>query len=284
VRNAHLWGGIAAFIVASLTGATAAKADESPFASIYTTELLPQGGKEVEQWATWATSKPDENFDQVKGRTEIEYGITNNFQLALYAHYSWTKIVPNGPGAPDSAVDTTRFNGFSAEAIYQVLDPFTAPFGLALYLEPAIAPGERVLEAKLLLQKNFFDDTFILAANANLEYVWAHDVAAAVWEHETALEFYLGASVRVSPGLFVGAELLNENAYSGHLLFDAAHPEENAFYLGPAIHYAAHGWWATLALYEQLPWAGNPAQGAISHGLLVGVERYRVRARLGVTF
>jgi hypothetical protein len=264
----------------------AARADESPFASIYTTELLPQGGKEIEQWATWATSKPDEDFDEIEGRTEVEYGISNNFQLALYANYSWTKIVPKGPGAPDSAEDTTRFNGFSAEALYQVLNPFTDPFGLALYLEPAIGPGERVLEAKLLLQKNFLDDTLIVAANVNLEYVWAHDVAADIWEHETALEFYLGASFRVSPGFFVGAELLNENSYSGHLVFDAAHPQENAFYFGPAVHYAAPGWWATLAVYEQLPWAGNPAQapGAISHGLLVGAERYRVRFRLGVAF
>jgi len=97
-----------------------ARADESPFASIYTTEILPQSAGEVEQWATWASSKPDEQFDELVGRTEVEYGITNKFQLALYANYSWTKIVPKGPGAPDGPVDTTRFNGFSAEAIYQM--------------------------------------------------------------------------------------------------------------------------------------------------------------------
>ena len=239
---------------------------------------------EVEQWATWATSKPDEDFDAVEGRTEFEYGITNRFQLALYANYFWNRVAPTGPGAPDSSVDTTRFNGFSAEAIYQVLNPYTDPFGFAVYLEPAIAAGERALEAKLLFQKNFLDDTLILAANVNLEYVWAHDVAADVWERETALEIYLGASYRVSPGWFVGAELLNENGYSGHLLFDAAHPETNAFFLGPTVHYAAPGWWATLAVYNQLPWASNPANspGAISHGQLVEDERWRLRFRLGV--
>jgi len=267
-----------------LAGGTSAKADESPFASIYTTELLPQNGKEIEQWATWATSKPDEDFDEVKGRTEFEYGITNRFQLALYANYSWTRVVPTGPGAPDSPVDTTRFNGFSAEAIYQVLNPFTDPIGFAVYLEPSIGAGERALEAKLLFQKNFMDDTLIVAANVNLEYEWAHDVAAGDWEHETGLEFYLGASYRVSPGWFIGAELLNENGYEGHLFFDAAHAETNAWYLGPAVHYAAPGWWATLAVYNQLPWAGNPADspGAISDGRLVEAERWRVRFRLGV--
>jgi hypothetical protein len=269
-----------------LTAGTPTRADESPFASIYTTELLPQNGKEVEQWVTWATGKPDEDFDEVEGRTEVEYGISNRFQLALYANYFWNRVVPTGPGAPDSHVDTTRFNGFSAEAIYQVLNPFTDPFGLALYLEPSIGAGERALEAKLLFQKNFMDDTLIVAANVNLEYEWEHDVEAGDWEHETGLEFYLGASYRVSPGLFVGAELLNENGYSGHLLFDTAHAETNAFYFGPAIHYASTGWWATLAVYNQLPWAGNPANepGAISNGQLVEAERWRVRFRLGVLF
>jgi hypothetical protein len=36
-----------------------AKADESPFASIYTADVLPQGAMEIEQWLTWRTDKPD---------------------------------------------------------------------------------------------------------------------------------------------------------------------------------------------------------------------------------
>jgi len=267
-----------------LGAAAPAHADEPPFGSVYTTELLPEGGSEAEQWVTWATSKPDEQFDEVEGRTEVEYGITNRFQLALYANYQWTKIVPKGPGALDGATDTTRFTGFSGEAIYQVLNPFTDAFGFAVYVEPAIGAGERALEGKLLFQKNFFEDRLILAANVNLEYVWAHDVAADEWAHESAFEIYLGASYRFAPGWYGGVELLNENGFEGHLLFDHAHAETNAFYFGPALHYGSETWWATLAVYQQLPWAGNPADepGAISHGLLVEAERFRVRFRLGV--
>ena len=284
MRDTYLWGGVSPCVIALLIAGGPARADESPFASVYTTELLPLGGMEVEQWAAWARSKPAEAFDQIDGRTEFEYGITNRFQLTLYANYSWNRVAPNGPGAPDGATGTTRFNGFSVEAIYQVLNPFTDPFGLALYLEPTIGAGERALEAKLLFQTNFLEDTLIVATNVNLEYEWEHDVAAGSWERETALEFYLGASYRAAPGWFVGAELLNENGYSGHLLFDAAHPQTQVWYFGPAIHYAEPGWWATLAVYNQLPWAANPANapGAISHGLLVEDERWRVRFRLGV--
>jgi hypothetical protein len=126
---------------------TSVRADETPFASIYTTETKTQGEAELEQWVTRASSKPDERFNEVVGQTEVEYGITNRLQLALYANYSWTRNIPHGPGAPDGPVDTTRFNGFSAEAIYQLLDPGTDPFGFALYLEPAMGTGERRLKA-----------------------------------------------------------------------------------------------------------------------------------------
>jgi hypothetical protein len=275
--------GIAALSAAAFGATVPARADESPFASIYTTETLPAQAKEVEQWVTWATSKPDERFDQIEGRTEFEYGLTDRFLLSVYANYARTWIVPRGPGAPDGTADTTRFTGFSAEAIYQLLDPYTQPWGVAVYLEPSIGAGERSLEAKLLLQKDFLDDQLILAANVNLEFVWARDVTAGNWDRETAVEFYLGASYRFAPGWFGGLEFLNENSYSGHI-FSGAHAQTNAFFAGPAIHYAAQRWWATLALYEQLPWAGNPAHepGAISHGLLMDTERFRVRFRLGV--
>jgi hypothetical protein len=276
------WVG-AGFAAAIFGGAQPAQADESPFGSIYTTELLPRGAMEAEQWVTGARGKPDERFDEVTGRSELEYGVSDRFLLSLYANYRWNKVVPHGPGAPDGPEDTTRFTGFSAEAIYQILNPYTDPFGFALYLEPSIGAGERSLEVKLLFQKNFLDDRLVLAGNLNTEYVWVHDVGTGAWDHETGLEFYLGASYRFAPGWFGGVELLNENSYSGHL-FEGAHAEANAFYFGPALHYAAPGWWATLAVYEQLPWAGNPAHapGAVSHGLLVEAERLRARFRLGV--
>ena len=71
---------------------------------------------------------------------------------------------------------------------------------------------------------------------------------------------------------------------SGDASDAACEAETSAFYFGPTLHYGSERWWATLAVYQQLPWAGNPADdvGAISHGLLVEAERYRVRFRLGV--
>ena len=225
--------------------------------------------------------RSQERYYRLQGRTELEYGVSDRFQVALYASYSRTKIVPNGPGAPGSPENSFLFDGISGEAIYQVLNPYTAPVGLALYFEPSIGRGTRALEFKALLQKNLLEDRLILAANLNLEYEWERD--AGVWEHGSALEFYLGASYRFAPGWFGGLEFLNENAYSGHILSGAS-AQTSAFYFGPTLHYASQGWWATLAFLPQLPIAGNPGggAGAVSHGYVTEEERMRMRLRIGV--
>jgi len=257
-----------------------ARADESPFAYTYLTEVLPQGAIELEQWVTWKHKKPQEKFDLLEGRTEIEYGFTDRFLGAFYLNYEHLKVEPDGLGAPNGPEDTTKFTGVNAEFIYQVWSPFTDPFGFALYFEPAIGDGERALEFKLLFQKNFLEDRLIFATNFIFELEWEHEDEEDIWEHESAFEINIGLSYRVAPGWFVGAELLNENSYEGHF----AEAETSTWYVGPAVHFASERWWATLGFYKQLPWAGNHTDEPelTSHGYVVDAERTRLRFRLGI--
>ena len=261
--------------------AAPAWADESPFGSIYLTDTQPKGGFEFEQWVTWKGQKPDESFRAFEGRSEIEYGITDHWMVSLYANYSTTRVTPHGSGAPDGEIDDTKFDGFSAETIWQVADPYTNPVGVAFYFEPSIGNGERGLEAKLLLQKNFLDDRLVLAANANVEWVWEREDHQ--WVRGSALEFYAGAAYRVAPNWNVGVELLNENEYDKHVLFGGGERVATAFYAGPAVHYSGNTWWATLAYSRQLPWAGGE-DDEINNQLVTGAERNRVRFRVGVEF
>src|SRR5258708_4606701 len=129
-----------------------ALAEESMFAFVYTTDLLPQGAKEVEQWMTWRHQKIGGTYDQLEGRTEFEYGLTDRLQVALYLNYNWTQAYHNGPfGAttppeqfadyyprPADRFNQTRFVGVSRESIYRLLRPYTDVFGLALYPTPPI--------------------------------------------------------------------------------------------------------------------------------------------------
>ena len=130
----------------------AARAEESMFGFVYTTDLLPKGGWEIEQWMTWRHQKNNGYFDQLEGRTELEYGLTDQLQVALYANYAWTRAYHNGPfGAttpseqfsdynvgPDDRFSAARFIGVSG---YRILSPYTDPVGLALYTEPTVMSG-----------------------------------------------------------------------------------------------------------------------------------------------
>src|SRR5438045_9663440 len=66
-----------------------AQADESPFAFTYTTDILPKGRWEFEQWATGKWEKEAGMYNVITMREEVEYGVTNNFQLAFYLNHHY---------------------------------------------------------------------------------------------------------------------------------------------------------------------------------------------------
>src|SRR5947208_886810 len=64
-------------------------AHESIFSWTYTTDLTPKGHSEIEQWVTWRHGKQAGDFDILDFREEIEYGVTDNFQAALYLNHAY---------------------------------------------------------------------------------------------------------------------------------------------------------------------------------------------------
>lgn len=230
-------------------------ADESPFSSIYTTDVLPAGGKEIEQWLTWENGRPFETYNRLEGRTEFEYGFTNDFQGALYLNYDWIKNTPKTPDADTGFEDDTHFTGVSGELIYRLTDPYTHPLGFALYVEPLIGADKREIEFKALVQKNFLDDRLVLAGNGVLEYEWTKE--GREWEHNTEAKFLLGLSYRVAPNWFAGAEFQYKREFDGHVFSGESEAAADSFFLGPTLHYTQENWWLTLAAQAQLPTAGN---------------------------
>lgn len=278
---------LAAAIAAGTSWAAPSLADESPFGTVYTTDTLPAGAAEIEQWATWRSGKPHDSYETLEGRTEYEYGVTNDFQISGYANYAWRHDFPGQ--------SHTRFTGVSAEAVYRIWDVYTHPLGLAVYLEPAIGPGSREIEAKLLLQKNFLDDRLVLAANAVLENEWSHtdaDPAApplspdatAHWEKNTELKLLIGASYRFAPNWSAGAEFEAKREFDGLLIWERSGAAADSFFIGPTLHYANADYFVTLGVQAQLPWAQNlsGAPGETVGGFAHEEERYRALLRLGI--
>ena len=282
-----------------------ALAEESQFGYVYTTDLLPKGASELEQWITWRHQKIAGQFDELEGRTELEYGLTDRLQVALYGNYARTRAYHNGPfGAttppeqfadydtgPNDYFRASRFVGVSGEAIYRLLSPYTDTVGAALYAEPTIGPSFRELETKVILQKNFLDDQLITAFNLTYAPEWRYLEGPAnpdirSWQEETDVNLSFAASYRFMPNWSAGFEFLNEREYNSYRF---THESNDGYFFGPSVHYGGKYFFVTATFLEQLPWAtthSDTVPGAVVGGRVFDndFEKYQLRIKAGFYF
>ena len=263
----------AAILTGGLVTTGPAAADEPLFGYVYTTDLLPKGKWEVEQWITDREGQAYGRFHHLHFATEVEYGLEDNLQVSAYLNYSHADAAANSvrhltegieipfdhnPNKPYSA---TKFDGVSFEAIYRVMSPYTDPFGLAFYIEPEFGSEESGLELRAIVQKNFLDDRLVLAGNfwvefereagSNLVPPGSTAIPDGAKSDATMAEFDLGASYRFMPNWSVGLEFRNHNEFEGWTL-NHSDQEHSAFFLGPNIHWAGQRWFATLSVLRQI--------------------------------
>src|SRR5262245_65518029 len=84
-------------LVASLLSVASASADEPLFGYAYTADLLPKGKWEVEQWITDREGQAFGHYHNFKFRTEVESGLTDNFQVSGYLNYRYLNAQNNSP-------------------------------------------------------------------------------------------------------------------------------------------------------------------------------------------
>lgn len=300
-KNRWLCAALAALSCVALLPSEA-KADEPLFGFTYTTDLLPKGKLELEQWSTTRSTKATGKFAQQENRTEVEYGVTDRFQFSVYGNYDTDWAFHNGPfGAtapgepfsydapgPDDHYQKTRFIGVSGEAIYRLTSPYTSKLGVALYAEPTMGPGFVEPEMRLILQKNFRDDRLVAAFN----FTYAPEYRRLAPEKcmclaETDVNADSGISYRWRRNWSAGVEFVNEREYNGYKLWAAE--INSAWFVGPTIHYAGKRFFVTATFLEQLPWA--TVHSDTGAGTVVGgrdydndFEKYRVRVKFGWYF
>jgi uncharacterized protein DUF6662 len=284
----------------------------APIRLRHTTDYLPRGKAEIEQWITDRKGQAHGHFHQVEMRTEFEYGLTDDLQTSLYINYTYQNANANSVNHltegidiinthnPSLPLNAAHFDGFSWETIYRVLSPYKDPLGLAFYVEPEIGPREQSIELRTIVQKNFLDDRLVFAGNLWLEFErerttnldtgsgpdWVPQSGAK--ERATMLELDLGVSYRFAPNWAVGLEFRNHNEYGGYSLLHRDQ-DHTAFFLGPNIHYANERFFATLTILPQLgAIAFTPDQKAqIFRGRIYGDEHTRIdgiRLKIGVVF
>ena len=273
-----------------------AMADEPLFGYVYTTDLQPEGKFEIEQWFTDREGQANGHFHHIDMSTEVEYGLTDRFQISFYANYMYANESGNSvrgltegielPYDHDSSTpySAARLDGFSIEAIYRLLSPYTDPIGLAFYVEPEVGFYESGVETRLILQKNFFDDQLVLAFNLWLDFDREQSSNLVVpgiddgppdgsFSTATYAEFDLGASYRIVSNWYVGLEFRNHNEFRG-ISIDRSDQDHTAFFFGPNVHYANEHFFATLSVLRQLKAYAytDDQQAEIHNGLLYGDE------------
>jgi hypothetical protein len=252
-------------------------ADDRPFITLYTTDLLPAHESELEQTFRWFSGHANESFNEFASNSEYEYGITDNLQSEVYLNYDWSRTRPHDP---PGSLESENLAGVSGELIWRVMSPYNDPFGLAFYVEPSIYNGQHGVEIKIIGQKNFFDDTLCTVANLNFEDTWKKD--AGLWAKESALEFDIGVAYNIVPRWAIGLEFDNERGFDGLIVGGPASESANAFFLGPTIQYTGEDFRVVFGAQVQLPIAANPsgAPSAVVEGFTADAEHFRMGVRI----
>ena len=297
------------FVAAFLFAVSTSHGHEAIFSWTYTTDLTPKGHGEFEQWITTRWEKEHGSYSVVDFREEFEYGVTDNFQLAIYLNHHYVHAnddVPAEdpahpgnrlPGAyetsgedvhaghnPATPFDSYHFESISLEGIYRLLSPYKDPIGLALYFEPSVGDQETELEWKILLQKNWLEDRLVWALNINYELEFEKEDSGG-YERDGMFEWFTGLSYRFMRNWSAGLEFWNHHEFA-----DATVHEHSAYFLGPTIHYGGERWWATLGFLHQLPigpaFSHDNKEFAANDGYIFGDEheKYYVRVRMGINF
>ena len=268
--NMKLWSGI---LVAGLC--ISAQGNGRLFTYTYEPETMPEGATEFEQWVTLRSGRDkavgQENYNRWELREELEYGVTDNYTVALYLNFKSESYQDSTTGMDYKMFE---FGGVSLENKYLVLNPAEHAVGLSLYLEPTFGGDEAELEEKIILGQRH--GQWKWALNLTHATEWSDNFHSV----EGEVEVSFGLSRQINQRWAVGFELRDHNE-----LPDYKEWENTALYVGPVVNYRSEKWWATLAVMPQIYGHsfgtdpdGNP------HLELAGHERVNVRLIMGFEF
>jgi hypothetical protein len=158
-------------VPAALAVSTVSHANPRPLPFTYTTDTLPPGGVEIEQYvdmeplrARNASSGALQEYLASAFLTEVEIGIAPRLELGLYI----TIVPDNASQVSDAALFPQEGSGLKQRLRYVFADPDEWPVDVGVYGELSENEREVELEAKVLLQKRI--GKLRIAANISGEY------------------------------------------------------------------------------------------------------------------
>lgn len=269
-RTALLLAGIAA----TLAAASVARANPRPLPFTYQSESLAAGTGEVEQFIDFVPTRVQNGttgapvtYNATEFQTEIEYGLTDKLEIALYLMF-----VP-GPNSDvyRSVPLLPMGNGSSQRVRYRFADPGAWPIDVAVYGEVTENDREIELEGKIILQRRIQNLRLI----TNL---WGEREMYFSGEREWVLNPTLGATYEFSPKFHLGLEAWMRAEYSDGEEGPRAFNEGPHVFVGPAFMFNfGRVWWATGA-YARVTDPSHDVQVGDAYG------RVWVRTVVGLGF
>ena len=210
-----------AFLLGLTSAASPARADQRSFIRAYEYATQPAGNLEFELWNDVLAPKAG-GFDRaaVEHRIELEYGITDHWDLAVY------HVFRQGGG------EAFHFDSWRAETRYRLAEKGEWPVDLMLYFElerPADFTAPFETEEKIILERDF--GRFGLVANLVAEQSFLHAGDHHQWEID------LGARYEVAPALRVALE-------GWTIQGTGARPR--GWFVGPSVSVATSKFWIQL--------------------------------------
>lgn len=266
-----------AFLVAPLAVSAAvvtlpASASERSFVYTQESRVLAPGTSELEPSTTFRIGR-SRYYSAIDGRLELEHGIAQGLQLALYWNFSTQTrdVVQDSLTRELTRVSESEFASASAELKYQLSDPTADVLGSALYLETTLGPRESELEAKLIVDRSV--GKWLLAANltAELELEPVRNDEGSELETALVLEPTIAAAYQFSHGS-IGLELRAPLGVAGEA-------ESATLFGGPVARLSDRGFWLALGVQPQLAaFSGSSADSRLD---LNEHERLEVRLLAG---
>ena len=200
-----------------------ARADRRTMIRAYEFQTQPKGNLEFELWNTIEAPRSSFADSVLVQRAELEYGITDRLDLALY------HVFERGGPAADFA--EYHFSDWQLETRYRLAEKGEWPVDVLLYLEverPVDFNRPFELEEKIILEKDF--GRFALVGNlVGAQHLGRADLGRT-WEVD------FGARYELMPQLRVAAEFWTTHEFVGQDV-------SRNYYLGPSISVATQKLW-----------------------------------------
>ncbi len=243
------------------------RADESLFGYSYGQDTQPKGQGEYAVWATERWDKQLGSYNATDLLLEYEYGLSDRLSASVYlqglrltSRDAWP-LNTEGEEVYPSDINLTKVASIKGALKYNFLSVYEHPVGISFVWEiyytgwyPKVdgAKTEQLsFEPKLIVQKNFLDDTLVWVYNLGVESEWRRFPEDDAYENEFSITNSTGLSYRFAPNWFGGVEARHHQ--------DILNGEWNHhdFFAGPTLHYGAKKWNFTLSYLRQL--YGNPS-------------------------